>query len=269
LALADDESLLSSLFSHRFEAGELAGHSFGNLFLAALTEVLGDFDRAVKESSKVLKITGTVLPSTTADVILHALLSDGRHLAGESRIGRAPVSVSRVWLEPRDAPALPLALSRIGEADIVVLGPGSLYTSVMPNLLVQGLTEALAATEARVIYVANIMTQPGETAAFSGPDHVEVLVDHLGPGVLDVVLVNDTAVPVDLLERYVTFGAEPAWWPEPPEPPEGTFRPNGMQESVHGAAVVRRGMLGLSDHVRHDPEILAREVVALTSRDDW
>ncbi|HZK48038.1 MAG TPA: uridine diphosphate-N-acetylglucosamine-binding protein YvcK [Thermoleophilia bacterium] len=258
LALADHESLLASLFSHRFASGELAGHSVGNLLLAALTEVLGDFDKAVKESSKVLAITGMVLPGTTSDVRLHALLSDGRHLVGESRIGRSPVSVSRVWLEPEDAQALPLALARIGEADLVVLGPGSLFTSVMPNLLLGGMREALASTEARVVYVANVMTQPGETASFTGRDHLAALIDHLGQGVLDAVLVNSTPVPDGALERYGCAGAEPVTWPSPPHKGAGDGR-----DVFDGVALVRRDLLRVSDHVRHDPQALAAEVLAL------
>ncbi|MHB1342739.1 MAG: gluconeogenesis factor YvcK family protein [Thermoleophilia bacterium] len=253
VALADDESLLGALFSHRFATGALAGHSFGNLFLAALSEVTGDFDRAVKESSKVLAITGTVLPSTTADVRLHAVLSDGSHLVGESSIGRAPVSVSRVWLEPEGAAALPLALERIAEADVVVLGPGSLFTSVVPNLLVGGVREALAATSAVVVYVVNVMTQPGETAAFTGIDHVNALIDHLGPGVLDAVLVNATPVPPDLLDRYRGRGAEPVLWGED----------GADAEDPEGVAVVRRPLLHATDLARHDSTALASAIVAL------
>ena len=259
LALADDESLLSAVFSHRFATGELAGHTLGNLFLAALTEVLGDFDQAVKESSKVLAITGTVLPSTTADVRLHALLSDGRHLAGESSIGRSPVSVSRVWLEPSDSHALPLALARIAEADLVVLGPGSLFTSVMPNILVGGMREALAETGAPVVYVANLMTQPGETANLSGPDHLRALIDHLGEGVVDTVLVNSAPVPDGALERYGDTGAEPVVWPAPPAAGED----GAGAETVQGVTLVRRDLLRVSGHVRHDPAALAGEVLAL------
>ncbi len=264
VALADDESLLSDLFSYRFKAGELAGHSFGNLFLAALTEVTGDFDRAIKESSKVLAIRGTVLPSTTSDVRLHALLSDGRHLVGESLIGRSPVSVERVWLEPEGAVALPLALERIAQADIVVLGPGSLFTSVVPNLLAGGMIEALAAADAPIVYVANVMTQPGETASFSGPDHLRALIGHLGEGVLDAVLVNSTAVPTGLLERYGEEGAEPLEWPDPTGAAaarsgvvEDVRYPPADVERIDGVPVIRRDLLHVTDHARHDPDILA------------
>ena len=147
VALADDESLMGELFSYRFATGELAGHSFGNLFLAALTEVTGDFDRAIKESSKVLAISGTVLPSTTCGraPARPALRRRGNWWASRSSAARRSRS-QRVWIEPADARALPLALERIGEADVVVLGPGSLFTSIVPNLLVRGVAEALAAT---------------------------------------------------------------------------------------------------------------------------
>lgn len=271
VALADDESLLGALFSHRFATGALAGHSFGNLFLAALAEVTGDFDRAVKESSKVLAITGTVLPSTTADVRLHAVLSDGRHLVGESSIGRAPVSVRRVWLEPEGASALPLALERIAEADIVVLGPGSLFTSVLPNLLVGGVREALAATAATIVYVVNVMTQPGETAGFSGPDHVRALVHHLGQGVLDTVLVNSAPVPADLLERYLGQGSEPVSWVDAQHVAGGTGPTEGESTvpeaaGAEGVTYVRRPLLHATDLARHDSTALAHAVVALARR---
>lgn len=263
VALADDESLLGALFSHRFTSGALAGHSFGNLFLAALAEVTGDFDRAVKESSKVLAITGTVLPSTTADVRLHALLSDGRHVAGESCIGRSPVSVRRVWLEPEGASALPLALDRIAAADVVVLGPGSLFTSVLPNLLVGGMREALAATSATVVYVANVMTQPGETAEFTGPDHVRALVAHLGAGVLDAVLLNSTPVPAGLLERYRSGGAGPVSWDEIAGDGGEAAALSGAR--LEGAVLLPRPLLHAADLARHDPDGLAAEIVALAA----
>lgn len=248
VALAADESLMGELFSYRFATGELAGHSFGNLFLAALTEVTGDFDRAIKESSKVLAISGTVLPSTTADVHLHALLSDGRELVGESVIGRAPVSVTRVWIEPADAYAVPLAVERIAEADLVVLGPGSLFTSIAPNLLVHGIAEALAVTSARVVYVANVMTQPGETAAFGALDHLDGLLRHLDEGVVDVMVVNQAPIPAYLLSRYADEGAEPVLW-------------NGGQQEYRGVRIVPADIVLADRLIRHDPERLARLVI--------
>lgn len=248
VALADDESLMGALFSYRFATGELAGHSFGNLFLAALSEVTGDFDRAIKESSKVLAIAGTVLPSTTSDVHLHALLSDGRELVGESVIGRAPVSVARVWIEPQDAQAVPLALERIAEADVVVLGPGSLFTSVAPNLLVHGIAEALAATPAHVVYIVNVMTQPGETAAFGPLDHLDGLLRHLDEGVVDAMVVNRALVPADVLARYAEEGAEQVLW-------------SGEDETYRGVRVLSADLVRADRLVRHDPDRLARLVV--------
>ncbi len=253
VALADDESLMSALFSYRFTSGELAGHSFGNLFLAALTDITGDFDRAIKESSKVLAIRGTVLPSTTRDVRLHAELSDGRRVDGESSIGRASVSVRTVWLEPDDAQALPLAVERIDEADIVVLGPGSLFTSIVPNLLVRGIREALASTPAPVVYVANLMTQPGETAGFDVLDHVDGLLRHLGLGVVDAMLVNAAPVTEQSLKRYTAEGAVPvAWW-------------RGETE-YRGIRVVPAALVEAGEHVRHDADRLAEEVLRLAGR---
>lgn len=248
VALAEDESLMSALFSYRFQGGTLDGHSFGNLFLAALSEVTGDFDLAIKESSRVLNITGTVLPSTTADVHLHALLSDGRHLAGESTIGRAPVSVERVWLEPGDAVALPLALERLAQADLVVLGPGSLYTSVVPNLLVRGVAEALAATPALVVYIVNVMTQPGETMGHDARAHLDGLLRHLREGVVDMMVVNSAPVPAPLLERYAEEGAEPIVWKEG----AGDYR---------GVRVLPADVVEATGHVRHDSLALAQVVV--------
>lgn len=250
VALADDESLLGALFSYRFQTGVLTGHSFGNLFLAALSEVTGDFDRAVKESSKVLNIRGTVLPSTMRDVRLHALLSDGRHLVGESSIGRAPVSVDRVWLEPEDAEALPLALERIARADAVVLGPGSLFTSIVPNLLVRGIPQALAACSAPVIYVCNLMTQPGETTGFDAVAHLEGLLRHVGEGLIDVMVVNSTPVAGNVRARYAEEGAEPVLW--------------AGGEGLHrGVRILPQPLLDVKDQARHDPLALARLVLSL------
>ena len=168
------------------------------------------------------------------------------------------MSVSRVWLEPSDSHALPLALARIAEADLVVLGPGSLFTSVMPNILVGGMREALAETGAPVVYVANLM-KPGETANLSGPDHLRALIEHLGEGVVDTVLVNSAPVPDGALERYGDTGAEPVVWPAPPAAGED----GAGAETVQGVTLVRGDLLRVSGHVRHDPAALAGEVLAL------
>lgn len=249
VALADDESLLSALFSYRFASGAMAGHSFGNLFLAALTEVTGDFERAIEESGKVLAIRGTVLPSTTVDVRLHAETTAGCHLTGETTIGRSPIAIKSLWLEPADAGALPLALERIAAADVVVLGPGSLFTSVLPNLLITGLRDAVAATSAVVVYVVNVMTQPGETTGLEVLDHLDMLIRYVGLGVVDVMLANDQPVPDFLCARYAADSAEPLVW-------------SHGETEYRGVRVVSSAMAEFGDHVRHDPARLAEAVTA-------
>jgi len=250
VALADDESLMGALFSHRFTTGSLEGHSLGNLFLAALTQILGDFDKAVRESSKVLAIRGTVLPSTTHDVRLHSHLQDGTYVQGETSISASAGAVSRVWLEPADCRALPLALERIAEADVVVLGPGSLYTSVIPNLLVGGVREALVNSSASVIYVANVMTQPGETPGYSAGDHLDALIRHVGEGVVDAMLVNSSPIPSDLLHRYADLGAEPVLW-------------LGTGTDYRGVRIVEGPISEVDGQVRHNPDELVAWVVRM------
>lgn len=254
VALAEDESLMGALFAHRFDSGaSLAGHSFGNLFLAALTQVLGDFERAVKESGRVLNITGTVLPSTTCDVRLQAILADGRRLTGQSAIARAPAPIERVCLLPDDAEALPLALERIAEADLVVLGPGSLFTSVVPNVLVRGVSEALRATSAAVVYIANVMTQPGETDGLDACAHLDGLLRHLDEGIIDLMVVNRVPVPAVLVDRYALEGAAPVVWGEGP----AVYR---------GVRIIPADVVEATSYVRHDPGRLASTLLELASR---
>ncbi|HZJ02878.1 MAG TPA: gluconeogenesis factor YvcK family protein [Thermoleophilia bacterium] len=249
VALADDESLMRRLFDYRFENGSLAGHSFGNLFLAALSEVTGNFEQAVLESSRVLAIRGSVLPSTTTDVRLGARLRDGSHIFGQSVIAKAQSPIQQVWLEPTEAPALPLALERIRQAELVVLGPGSLYTSVVPNLLVGGMAEALRETRARVVFVNNVMTQPGETQGYDAEDHLRGILSHLGEGVIDVMLVNDRPIPGELLALYEREGAEPVTW--------------GPRSEDLGVRVVSAPLADVHRFVRHDSCDLARTLLAL------
>ncbi len=196
-ALSNDEQMLTQLFQYRFSsAGELEGHSFGNLFITALAEITGSFESAVAESGKVLSVSGRVLPSTLHDVKLVAdmQLPESQNqvrVEGESRIPKMAGRVRRVWLEPNDAPAYPPVIKAILNADMIVIGPGSLYTSLLPNLLVQDLLGAIHASRAVKVYVCNIATQAGETDSFSGHDHVRSLEDHVGERVFDIVLCND------------------------------------------------------------------------------
>ncbi|HEV8385611.1 MAG TPA: gluconeogenesis factor YvcK family protein [Candidatus Acidoferrales bacterium] len=211
VALSKDAALLSRLFQYRFPAGAggsgLRGHSFGNLFLTALTNVTGDFTEAVRLSGQVLAIRGRIYPSTTQNVTLEAVLEDGSVVRGETKISQSKKRIRRVRLSPRDVRPLPDVLRAIREADLIFLGPGSLFTSIIPNLLVRGVVPAMRKSRARRVYVANLMTQPGETSGFSVADHVRAIYDHTGPGLFDWVVVNNGAVSPRLLRRYRAQGA--------------------------------------------------------------
>ncbi len=207
VALADDESLLSRLFQHRFAEGDLSGHSFGNLFLAALTEVSGGFDLAVQESSRVLKIRGRVLPSTLEQIRLWAERADGDVVSGETRIAAGPGACRRVWLEPEPAAHAP-ALDAIREADLVLLGPGSLFTSVLPHVAVPEVAEALTAARGRRAYVCNVMTQPGETDGFDAADHLERVLD-AAPGGVNTIVVHEGPLDPEGAAAYAAQGQEP------------------------------------------------------------
>jgi len=251
VALAEAEPLLTTLFTHRFKGGELDGHSFGNLFIASMTQVTGDLETAVKECSKVLAIRGRVLPTTLKDVTLCAEFSDGTIVEGESAITRAGGAIRRVFLKPARVPALQDVLEAITEADLIVLGPGSLYTSLLPNLLVEGVPEALRRSRAVKVYVCNVMTQPGETRGFRASDHVRVLLDQGGRGLFDEVLVN-TRRPRNqaLLARYREQGAEPV------EPDVDAIRALGLR-------AVSEDLISEDELVRHDPRKIAAVLLQL------
>ena len=209
-ALADDEDLITELFQYRFKNGEgLAGHSFGNLFLTALCAITGNMVKAVKESANVLNIRGVVLPTTLDDMKLAAEFEDGSIVNGESNIPEEHKKIKRLFTEPADCKALPEALNAIANADLIILGPGSLYTSVIPNLLVKGIAEAIEQSKAKKIYVCNIMTQPGETDDYSVASHVNALLNHAsGHRILDAVLVNNS-LPAKISEGYAKNGSIP------------------------------------------------------------
>ncbi len=209
-ALADDEDLVTKLFQYRFRNGEgLEGHSFGNLFLTALCSITGDMVRAVKESSNVLSIRGRVLPSTLDDMKLVDEMEDGRIIHGESNIPEAHGKIKRLFTDPQNCHALADVISAIREAELIILGPGSLYTSVIPNLLIQEISHEIAKSNAKKIYVCNIMTQPGETDGYSVCDHVNAIMKHAGSKkVIDAVLVNDF-MPSNLAKKYEMAGSYP------------------------------------------------------------
>ena len=214
-ALANAEPLMQELLTYRFPAGsgKLTGQSFGNLILAALNGISGSFDEAVAKMSQVLAITGRVLPVTTANVTLEATFENGTRVLGESKISdfkkAQDCRIRSVRLLPERPAALPEAVRAIEQAELIILGPGSLYTSVIPNLLVEGISEAVCAARAVKVYVCNIMTQDGETEGMTASDHVKALLDHSGPGLIDLCLCNSAPVRPGLVERYKVEDAVP------------------------------------------------------------
>jgi uncharacterized cofD-like protein len=209
VALSQDEALLGRLFQYRFDAGRgLRGHSFGNLFLTALSNVTGDFTRAVRVSSEVLAIRGRIFPSTNQLVTLEAVLKNGKVISGESRIGRSD-SIRLVRLAPRKVKPLPEALEAIAAADLILLGPGSLFTSIIPNLLVSGVAEAIEKSRATRVYIPNLMTQPGETRGFTVSDHVRTIHRNTGRELVQWVIMNNRPIAPDVAKRYRAQGAEP------------------------------------------------------------
>ena len=209
-ALADDEDLVTKLFKYRFKNGEgLEGHSFGNLFLTAMCAITGDMASAVKASANVISIRGRVLPSTLDDMKLVAEMEDGRIVHGESTIPEAGGKIKRLFSEPSDCKALPEVIDAIRNAELIILGPGSLYTSVIPNLLIKEISEEIANSKAKKIYVCNIMSQPGETDGYTVSDHLKALINHSGyKKIVDTVLVNNY-IPENLADKYQKSGSYP------------------------------------------------------------
>ncbi|MGI2908393.1 gluconeogenesis factor YvcK family protein [Tolypothrix sp. VBCCA 56010] len=211
-ALADEEKLLTELFQYRFKAGDgLTGHSFGNLFLTAMSDITGDLERAVAASSKVLAVRGQVLPATLSDVRLWAELADGRRIEGESSISEAGGTIVKIGCIPANPPALPAAIKAIKEADYIIIGPGSLYTSLIPNLLVPQIADAIAASLAPRIYICNIMTQPGETQGYTVSDHIRAIDAACGRQLFDAVLVHKKSPSPRSLIRYAQQNSHPVF----------------------------------------------------------
>jgi uncharacterized cofD-like protein len=253
VALADDEALVTDLFRYRFEEGAgLTGHSFGNLFLAAMTGVTGNFDAAIKESSRVLNIVGRVLPTTLSVVRLCAELDDGTIVEGESKIPKARRAIKRVFFEPEYAQPLDEVIEAIRNADAIVLGPGSLFTSVLPNFLVDRITDEIAHASAVKIYACNVMTQPGETDNMTAADHVEALFRGAGERVCDYVIVNDEP-PHKLLTTYAEERQEPV-------------APDVARIEAMGLRTVRAQMISETQTVRHDPTKLGATVIEVIDR---
>jgi uncharacterized cofD-like protein len=261
VALAEDERLLTRLFQYRFESdGDLSGHSFGNIFLAALTGVTGDFLEAIKLTSEVLAIKGRIFPSTTEDVSLMAELEQGRIVAGETKIVQARSRIKRIWLSHPECRPLPETLDAIEHADMITIGPGSLYTSIIPNLLVHGIVDAIRSSKAIKVYICNIMTQPGETEGFSVEDHIRALYDCSPELPLDYIIVNSAPISDALRGKYLAEGAVQV---------EGGagLAMDGLTRIIEGRShigppvefrIVSGDLIDENDVVRHDPGKLAR-----------
>ncbi|PFR23770.1 MULTISPECIES: gluconeogenesis factor YvcK family protein [Bacillus cereus group] len=210
VALSDVEPLVEALFQHRFTSGEgLRGHALGNLLLAGMTSITGDFFHAITETSKVLNVRGRVLPAANQSVVLHAELEDGQIVTGESKIPYFGKKINRVFLTPGDVEPLYETLMEIQRADLLVFGPGSLYTSILPNLIVEKIGKAVLAAGAKKVYVCNVMTQAGETMGYTAFDHVQALHDHLGAPFIDTAIVNNHDIPADLRKLYAKEMSEP------------------------------------------------------------
>lgn len=210
VALSEVEPLFEELLQHRFEKGNgLSGHSLGNLLIAGMSSVMGDFSRGVQEMSRVLNVKGRVIPVSNQHLTLHARFTDGSSCAGESKIPLVGKRIDRVFLDPANPIPSPEAVHALEEANLILLGPGSLYTSIIPNLLVPGIREALMNASAKKVYICNVMTQPGETEEYSVGDHVQAIHDHLQAEVVDAVIMNTQKIPFSYRERYYSEGAEP------------------------------------------------------------
>jgi uncharacterized cofD-like protein len=246
VALSQDETLLSRLFQYRFNAGRgLIGHNFGNLFLAALTHVTGDFAEAVRVSSKVLATRGRIFPSTLSNVHLVAKLDNGRVVHGETRITASRSRIKRLTLSPRRVRPMPKAIEAIQRADLILLGPGSLYTSILPNLLIPEISSVIAKSKAPRVYIANLMTQPGETAGYALADHLRAIQQHVPRRVVDWVVANRKPVSPDVARRYRAQGAEPV-----------TIDLAALQKL--GFRVILDNLLEEHGLIRHDTKRLAR-----------
>ena len=253
VALSEDEALLAQLFRYRFARGRgLKGHSFGNLFLTALTKITGDFARAVRVSCEVLAIKGRIYPSTAANVTLEAELEDGTTVPGETRISRSRARIRRIRLKPPHAAPLEETLRAIAEADAITLGPGSLFTSIIPNLLVDGIPQAIAASPAVKACFVNLMWQPGETVRFTAADHVATIHQHAGRNLLDYVVVNTRPIGPALLKKYARQNALPV--------------ENDLERlRAMGLKIVGRDLVQEDGKIRHNPAAAAAVAIELAA----
>lgn len=254
VALADAPKLMGDLFQYRFSSeSQLRGHNFGNLFLTAMVQVTGDFEKAVKESSKVLAIRGHVVPATISNVQLVAEYEDGSITEGEARIPNSGLRINRVFLKPDNPVPTQDALDAIEQADVIILGPGSLYTSVIPNLIIKKISDHIVASKAYKIYVCNVMTQPGETDHHTASEHLAAIVRHSNQGILNACLVNSAEVPAEARERYSQGGSVPVV-------------ADIEKIEAMGVTAVGTDLLSVNDYVRHDSEKLTRALIMLIEK---
>jgi uncharacterized cofD-like protein len=251
VALSEDGALLSRLFQYRFQSGHgLRGHSFGNLFLTALTHITGDFNDAVRHSSEVLAILGKIYPATANNVVLEAVLEDGTLVSGETNISKSRRRITRIRLKPRVCRPLPDTLHAIERADLITLGPGSLFTSVIPNLLVSGIPAAIRESRALKAYFVNLMWQPGETTEFRASDHIRAIQQHAGEGLIDYAVVNVSPITASLRRRYARQKAQQV--------------ENDLDEVRRmGVEIVMGELVEPGARVRHDPAAVARIAMRL------
>jgi uncharacterized cofD-like protein len=251
IAMADLEPLMEQLMQYRFNGGSgLAGHNFGNLFLTAMTGITGDFQKAIEASVNVLAVKGRIFAATLDNVSLRAELQDGAMVEGESTISRSKTPIKRIYLEPAAAKAVPESLEAIAAADLIIIGPGSLFTSVIPPLLVTEILAAVKAAAAAKIYICNVMTQPGETDGFSASDHLRVLLEHTDPKLVDYMIINDQEVPPLAQAIYAEEGAEPVL-------------PDQEKVLSLGVRPVSGPLLDINGLVRHDADRLANLLVKM------
>jgi uncharacterized cofD-like protein len=254
VALSEDEALLSKLFQYRFSEGRgLKGHSFGNLFLTAMTNLTGDFAKAVRDSSEILASRGRIYPSTSTNVILEAELDNGAIVSGETRISKSKRGIRRLRIVPSTCRPLPETLGAIEAADLITFGPGSLFTSVIPNLLVNGIPRAIQKSRALKAYFVNLMWQPGETIGFSAPDHVAAIHKHAGSNFLDVVVVNTTPIRAVQRRKYAAQQVKPV--------ENDNAKLEAMGVEVAGADLLAGGAV-----VRHDSGRVAEIAMDLARR---
>lgn len=245
LALADTEPLMEVLFQHRFkQGGGLEGHNVGNLFLAAMTEITGDFNTAIREMRRVLAVRGHVLPISNQRICLEAEMEDGEIIKGESKIPKSGKKIKRISVNPEDVRPLREAIEAIEKADMIVLGPGSLYTSLIPNLLVPEVAEAIEKAKAKKVYVCNVMTQQGETDNFTAFDHLKAIYDHIHMDLFDTVLVNTKPIPEHILERYNKEKAYPV-------------KVDKEKLLKYGFNVIEDSFILIDDAVRHNASKIA------------